>query len=95
MADEAGLLMQSSKFSQHSHRSAVNHPRSAVAKDTDSVNFANALAMAIGQLANQGTGKEAIVDPAILERRYSARQVDDGPDRVRPVQERDQPWSMA
>ena len=46
----------------------------SVAKDTDSVNFANALAMAIGQLANQGTGKEAIVDPAILERRYSARQ---------------------
>ena len=45
-----------------------------VAKDTDSVNFANALAMAIGQLANQGTGKEAIVDPAILERRYAARQ---------------------
>lgn len=45
----------------------------SVAKDGESMDFARGLAMAIAQIANQGTGKD-VVDPAIIERRLVARQ---------------------
>ena len=44
-----------------------------VAKDGESMDFARGLAMAIAQIANQGTGKD-VVDPAVIERRSLARQ---------------------
>jgi hypothetical protein len=45
----------------------------AVAKDGESMDFARGLAMALAEIANQGTGKD-VVDPAIIERRSIARR---------------------